>query len=120
MRIRPQDVITARDDIESIELRRGVARDVNSSCETCAAWCAGNFVSETDAVAVGKRTAWRVEKTRRTMARRKRWDDRIERRDEKEVDRVSLERATSRRAAGEAIEGDVEGDVERTATWAWR
>lgn len=77
--MRPQDVITAGDDIELRESRRDVARDVNSSCETCAARCLGSSAGEMDPEAVGKQVAWRVE-TRRTMkARRNKSNDRIDR-----------------------------------------
>ena len=44
-RMRLQDMIIAGDDIESIESRTDVARDVNSSCETCGAGCSVSLAS---------------------------------------------------------------------------
>ena len=72
-------MIIAGDDIESIESRTEVAREVNSSCETCGAGCGVNLASSMDAAAVGKKMVWRAEMRRTVRARRKRWEDRIDR-----------------------------------------
>lgn len=70
--MRLEKMITAGEDIESIESRTGVARDVNSSCGACRAGYGGSFASETDVAVVGQRMVWMVETIRIVKARRKR------------------------------------------------